>query len=425
MLNALLKKMIYAGLGLLLIIKACSPADRAQSTQVKSGLDRVVESDYKGFEDKSLGIICNHTTKDRTGKHIVDLFHNNGKSTVKSIFAPEHGFRGDESAGAKIEDDIDPRTGAQIYSLYGKTRKPTPEMLAGVDALIYDIQDVGVRFYTYISTMSYCMEAAAENNIPIYVLDRPNPIRGDIVEGPILKEGYESFVGMHPIPIRYGMTAGELAVFINSEGYLKNQVKADLKVVELKGWEREQWYDQTDLPWIAPSPNMPDLETAIVYPGMCFMEGTNLSEGRGTNTPFLLFGAPWLDSKAIAQKLNNMNMPGINFSTTEFAPVEIPGKAYNPKYQDEKCQGIKLHITDRNQYRPVGSTIKILYTVYKTHPDQFQWRKSSIDRLTGSSKLRETFTENGSIDSLISDWQMEADAFKKFSKKYYIYGEEK
>jgi uncharacterized protein YbbC (DUF1343 family) len=405
---------------LLLALSNCS-SEKIEPNRVQTGLDRVVADNFSGFKGKNLGIVCNHTSRDKTGEHIVDLFHKNKSCSVRAIFAPEHGFRGKEAAGSSIEDDMDPRTGIKIYSLYGDTKKPTEKMLENIDMLIYDIQDIGARFYTYISTMTYCMEAAAENDIPIAVFDRPNPIRGNIVEGPILQEDYQSFVGLHPIPIRYGLTPGELAILINKSGYLKNKIKADLSVIKLKGWKRSLWYDQTDLPWIAPSPNIPDLETALVYPGMCLLEGTNLSEGRGTDTPFLLFGAPWISSDTLVSKLNRMDFEGIKFQGQNFKPVDIPGQAHNPKYENQECRGIRLQITDRETYRPVKTAVKILATINNNYPENFQWRKRWIDLLTGSDDLRKNFKNNAAVESLLQDWQTQAQAFEKLSKKYYLY----
>jgi len=400
------------------MVASCSTGQNKQ--QVLTGLDRLVSDDFTKFDGKTVGIVCNHTARNKDGNHIVDLFHKSNKVTVKAIFAPEHGFRGQESAGSSIDDQVDAKTGIKIYSLYGKTRKPTDKMLEGIDALVYDIQDVGVRFYTYISTMTYCMEAAAEKDIPIYILDRPNPIRGDIVEGAIRKNGYESFVGMHPIPVRYGMTVGELATMINQEDFL-DTLRADLKIVKMQGWKRDLWYDQTKLPWIAPSPNMPELTTAIVYPGMCFLEGTNLSEGRGTEFPFLLFGAPWLDSDKIVEELNNLNLDGIVFHKKDFTPVDLPGRATNPKYEDKKCGGIKLEITDRNNYRPIRTAVKIIAQIYDHYPEKFEWRKRWIDLLSGSDELRNTISEEKQVDSLLSKWELEAKDFQNLSKKYFLY----
>ena len=385
---------------------------------VYSGLDMIAKDNYKIFAGKNIGLICNHTSLDRSGKHIVDLLHEH--LNVMAIFAPEHGFRGDEAAGASIKDGKDSKTGINIFSLYGKTKKPTEEMLKNIDILVYDIQDVGVRFYTYISTMTYCMEAAAENKIEFVVLDRPNPIRGDIIEGPMLNKKFKSFVGMHETPIRYGLTAGEFASFINEESLLNDGVKVKLNIIKASGWKRDLWYDETDLKWIAPSPNMPDLMTAIVYPGMCLLEGTNLSEGRGTNTPFLIFGAPWLDNIRLCQQLEMLNMDGIKFISENFTPIDIKGKAHNPKFENILCNGVRLEITDRNKYLPIETTSKILELIVKNHREKFKWKDRWINLLSGNENLR-NYIDNNNIDELFDRWQSEGVKFKKISKKYFLY----
>jgi len=390
------------------IVQACA------EEKTLCGLDVVIQNEFKDFTGKKVGLICNHTSVDKKGNHIVDLFH--GNVEVKAIFAPEHGFRGEEAAGGHIADGVDTKTGIAIFSLYGKTKKPTPEMLKDIDVLVYDIQDVGVRFYTYISTMTYCMESASENNIKFIVLDRPNPIRGNVSEGGILEDGFNSFVGMHGVPIRYGMTAGEYAKYINGEGILGSKV--DLSVVKVKGWQRNQWYDETDLNWIKPSPNMPDLETAIVYPGMCFLEGTNLNEGRGTHTPFLLFGAPWLDNQKLCDELKNVD--GIEFTCQDYTPIDIKGKAYNPKYEGEICKGVMQKITDRNRYKPIETTAIILQKIAGIHPQKFQWKEHWIDKLSGNSDLRKHI-DNKEVNELFSVWAISNKKFMNKAKPYFIY----
>ncbi len=405
----------------LIIYYSCQPRTGQTTKQVESGLDHVVATGFKQFAGQRVGLICNHTARDKQGRHVADLFHKNAQCELRAIFAPEHGFRGEESGGKQIQDNIDVKTGAPIFSLYGKLRKPTPEMLQNIDVLVYDIQDVGVRFYTYISTMSYAMEAAAEHPIPFVVLDRPNPIRGDRVEGARLDPQYRSFVGMHPIPVRYGLTCGELAILINQEGYLKDDVQVDLSVVEINGWDRELWYDQTDLPWIAPSPNMPDLQTAIVYPGMCFLEGVNISEGRGTDLPFLAFGAPWIVADELLVKMEALDLAGVAFETVTFTPKNMPERALHPKYEDQRCQGLRLRVTDRNKFEPIPMTVWLLAQIKQLYPQDFQFYQRRIDLLSGSSELRETLDQDGSVAEMLDHWAQEAAAFAKSAKQYYLY----
>jgi len=399
-----------------LIIVRLSASDVFQT-----GLDVLIESDFRIIENKNIGIICNHTSCDKDGNHIVDLIFNHQKCNVKAIFAPEHGFRGNKSAGVKINTNIDSTTGSPVYSLYGKIKKPTKEMLKNIDVLLYDIQDIGARFYTYISTMTMAMKAAAENRIPIIILDRPNPIRGDIVQGGIRQFGYESFVGMHPTPIRYGMTCGELANYINDEILHQENLSCDLHIVKLQNWNRSLWYDEIEIPWIAPSPNMTNIETAIVYPGFCMFEGTNISEGRGTTEPFLRFGAPWIDSNLLLEKIQKLNLKGVKFSKSDFTPISIPGRAVKPKYQNQKCGGIKIRITDRNTFNSIKSFVYIIEIIYSMYPKEFKWNDRWIDLLSGSNQLRNTINGGSSIKKLLDQWEKESNSFGKVSKQYYLY----
>src|SRR4030042_302587 len=317
---------------------------------VKTGLDRV--GAYKNvFEGRRLGIIANHTAYDRDGKCIVDVFRNMKGVTVTALFSPEHGFWGTARAGEKIDSQTYPVYNRPVYSLYGKTQKPTSDMLRNIDVLVFDIQDIGARFYTYIYTMSQAMEAAAENGKTFVVLDRPNPINGVSVQGNILEPALASFVGLYPIPVRHGMTAGELAKMFNGQGWLAGRVKAELIVVPMEDWRRRMWYDQTGLRFIKPSPNMPDLETAAVYPGLCLLEGTNDSEARGTAMPFTQFGAPWIDSKFLAERLNLLTLPAMRFEPVRFTPT-------SSKYQGLECHGVRILITGRDRLEPYSTGVR-------------------------------------------------------------------
>ncbi|MDO9548499.1 MAG: DUF1343 domain-containing protein [Candidatus Marinimicrobia bacterium] len=388
---------------------------------VKTGLDVLREQNFEQFAGKRVGIICNHTACDKTGKHIVDLFHDSGKCRVTVIFGPEHGFRGLHADGRTIHDETDPKTGALIYSLYGTIRQPTTEMLQNVDVLVYDIQDVGARFYTYITTMSLSMESAAKHGIPFVVLDRPNPIRGDLTEGPVLDMNFQSFVGPHPIPIRYGLTIGELAGWIAGEILRKNDATVNLTVIKTEGWKRSLWYDQTDLPWISPSPNMTTLETAVVYPGFCLLEGASLSEGRGTDAPFLKFGAPWIDAQQYADALNALRLKGIRFKPISFTPVSIPNVAYKPKYENQLCGGVEIQITNRDELRSVAAMLIILEKTRDMYPENLTIR-SSLNRLYGSDKLGAALTTGKtSVNILIDGWQKDVENFTRESEKYYLY----
>jgi len=388
---------------------------------VKSGMAVLFEEYADELRGKSVGVVVNHTSRDTSGRHLVDRILELDNVRVAAIFSPEHGYRGDVSAGREIEDDVYPVSGARVYSLYGETRKPTPEMLEEVDLLMYDIQDIGVRYYTYISTMGYAMQAAAEEGIPFWVLDRPNPLTGSQLTGPVLREGHESFVGLYPIPVRYGLTSGELALMIAGEGWLEMPDGFEPRVIRMQGWERDMWYDQTGLPWIAPSPNMPDLATATVYPGLCLVEGTNVSEGRGTDHPFLRIGAPWIDGDALAQQMIIAPLAGVSFNPVQFIPRDLPGRAINPRYEGERCYGIRIRVTDRERFQAVATGVYLLHTIHRMYPEQFQWRASAIDRLYGSDRLRTAIEGGESPGEIIRNWRRPVEEFIKRRQKYSLY----
>jgi uncharacterized protein YbbC (DUF1343 family) len=368
------------------------------------------------FAGKRIGIIANHTSYDSEGKYIVEVFRAMADVRVVALFSPEHGLRGLDEAGEQVVDGKDPVTGLPVHSLYGKTNKPTAQMLADIDVLVFDVQDVGARFYTYLYTMSLSMEAAAEAGKRFVVLDRPNPIGGVQVEGPILDPKLASFVGLYPIPVRYGLTVGELAKMINGEGWLAKGVKADLAVVPLIGWRRGMWYDQTGLRFIKPSPNMPDLETATIYPGLCLLEGTNISEGRGTPKPFRQFGAPWMDPNALAARLNALSLPGLRFRPTSFTPT-------SSKFQGQKCLGVEITLTDRTRLEPFWAGVQIINELHRLYPDKFEWRSAHFDRLCGTPTIREAITARKPLPDLKTSWAAEGKAFREKGRKYLLYNE--
>ncbi len=392
---------------------------KTQKVTTKTGADMLVAEHLDLIEGKTIGIITNHTALLSNGVHLVDtLFHTKGVK-IKALFGPEHGVRGKAPAGKHVGNAVDSATGIPVFSLYGKIRKPTKEMLKGIDLLVFDIQDIGARYYTYISTLYYSLEGAAENNIPIIVLDRPNPIGGINVDGPLGKKGYRSFVGIAPIPIIHGMTMGELAKFFNSE-MLPNNLHAKLTVVKLQNWKHQEYYDETGLRWISPSPNMTNLETAIVYPGMCLIEGTNVSEGRGTIAPFLKIGAPFIDSDKLIQALMKEPIKGVKLLPVSFVPVDIPHRAVNPKYKGEKCNGILIHVTNRKTFQSLRFGIFLLYELHKLYPKQFKLKKW-IDKLYGSKGLREAIENGKTPEEIFATWNNDLIKFKKTRKKFLIY----
>ena len=362
------------------------PVDKVH---IKTGIDILLDKKQNLIINKKIALVTNQTGVDRYGianyKRLMDL----EKIKLEVVFSPEHGIFGETDKEVTYNDEIENLP--KVYSLYGKVRKPTRGMLDGIDIIIYDIQDIGARFYTYISTLGLVMEAAAELNIPVLVLDRPNPIRGDIVEGPLLDLEYQSFIGKYPIPIRYGWTVAELAEKIIQENWINPTPQ--LTVVPMEGWNTSLWYDETTLPWVKPSPNIPNLETALIYPGMCLLEGTNISEGRGTNHPFKWFGAPWIDSKNLSQELNNLKLSGVVFVPKSFTPLSIPGVADKPKYEDQLCHGIEIRIIDRNKFNSVKTGVNILKTINEMYPDSLIIKEKRLNKLWGSDILLKELQE--------------------------------
>ncbi|MFA6597159.1 MAG: DUF1343 domain-containing protein [Ignavibacteriaceae bacterium] len=395
-----------------------------QSTKVNivTGADLIL-SEYPDFvEGRNLGIVTNHTAVLSNGKHLIDaLYSSEYRIKITALFGPEHGLRGQAQAGEKVENFIDEKTQAPIYSLYGKDKKPTKEMLKNVNLLLFDMQDVGARFYTYLSTLYYTIQAAAENHIPILVLDRPNPIGGVYVDGPIRQDSLSSFVGIAPIPIAHGMTFGELANYFNEEHLLGNNLHADLTVLKIKNWKRTYFYDDLNLPWIKPSPNITDLNTALLYPGTCLIEGTNISEGRGTELPFLTIGAPFINGKKLVKALQVYKFKGLSFKETSFTPQDIPNVAVNPKYEGKLCSGIAIKVTDKRKVESVKFGIALLSVLHKLYPKEFSFKEKSIDLLSGDTKIRKQILQNVAPTKIYKSYQKELAKFKETRKKYLLY----
>lgn len=375
---------------------------------VKTGAQRLVDSDFAALEGLRVGLMTNHTarvdTADGGPAHLIDRLAATPNVTLAALFGPEHGLRGTAEAGAKVESGRDAATGVPVYSLYGATRKPPPESLAGLDALVFDMQDIGARFYTYISTMGYAMQAAAEAGIPFVVLDRPNPLGGR-VSGFVLDPERSSFVGLYPIPIQHGLTVGELARMIRSEGWLPGLDSLELRVVAMDGWRRDMLWPDTDLPWVPTSPNIPDFETALVYPGAALFEGTVASEGRGTDTPFRLIGAPWLDADALADTLNAQGLPGIRFEPARFTPRSIPGVAAHPKFEGKQIDGVRLVVTDPHTVRPVELGVHLLYAVYGQRPPNTPFFNADwLTKLAGTRRLQQMLEAGAPPEAIIDAW---------------------
>ena len=381
-------------------------------SHISTGLDNLESQNFKVIQNKNIALIINHTSLNKNGDHIIDLLVNKHHINVMKIFSPEHGYNGTLSAGELVDDNIEPLTGAKIVSLYGANKKLSSEELQGIDLFIYDIQDIGSRYYTYISTMASMMDLAAINNIPFIVLDRPNPL-GRKISGPILDLDYASFVGMFPIPIRHGMTTGELANMINGEDWLPSGKKTNLTIINTIGWDVKPGYFT-----IPPSPNIPDFNTALVYSGMCLLEGTNISEGRGTNHPFVYFGAPWIDALKLTDILNDLKLEGVIFESIHFTP-KASARSKWPKYEDEECGGCKLIITDNEKFKPIRLAIKIIFKIAELYPEKFKFLKTNfIDKLYGSKELRLWVESQNKGIEIDLDWRSE---FPSLREKYLIY----
>ena len=391
------------------VVPAQEPTRSSES--VRPGIEVFLSAVPERIRGKRLGLITNHAGIDRAGRSDIDLIAAHPDVKLVALFAAEHGIRGVAAAGEKVTDDRDPRSGLPIFSLYlAEDRGPTVEMLKDIDALVYDLPEVGGRTWTYVSTMALSMQAAARKGIPFVVLDRPNPIGGDIVEGALLDPAFKSFVGMYPIPARHGMTVGELATFFNKEF----GIGVELIVIRTTNWRRTQWFADTGLPWRNPSPNLRSPAALNSYPGTVYFEGTNLTEGRGTDRPFEQIGAPWLDAPAIVNTMNARRLGGVRFEAITMA-VER-GAA---KFPGETIRAIHFVVTDREAYRPVRTSLLLIAEIRRQHPKEFAWGKS-IDRLTGSDKARLAI-DGGTLPALLEQWDLDAAAFRDRRRPFLLY----
>jgi len=383
---------------------------------VRSGAQVLVEDSIQVVAGRRVGLITNHTgLVGSVGFSIeptADILHRNPEVELVALFGPEHGIRGVAEAGERVGDGLDPVTGVPVYSLYGETREPTPEMLEDVEILLFDIQDIGTRYYTYVWTMSLAMEAAGRAGIPFVVLDRPNPIGGDLVQGNVLDPAFSTFVGRFSVPMRHGLTAGELARLLVGEF----GIEVDLQVIAAEGWTRDLPYPQTHLPWVAPSPNMPTITAALHYPGTCLFEGTVLSVGRGTRVPFEQVGAPWLDATALVSALEGYNLPGVAFEEVTFTPAN-PGDG---KFGGEEVRGVRLHATGP-QYDPTRTSVAILIEARRLAGDRWSWRESHFDRLAGTDRLRLGIERGESLGALTADWDQQVADFMALREPYLLY----
>jgi uncharacterized protein YbbC (DUF1343 family) len=393
---------------------------RLQLKPIKLGLEKVLENPRKYFENLRVGLICNQATVNHQFQHAADLFFSHPDINLTTLFGPQHGIRGDvQDNMIETGHTTDQQTELPIYSLYSDTREPTESMLSKVDGLVFDLQDVGTRVYTFIYTMANAMRACARFGKKMYILDRPNPINGVEVEGNILEPGHESFVGMFPIPMRHGMTIAELARLFNEDF----ELRCDLEVITMEGWSREDYADETDCPWVMPSPNMPTVATAVVFPGTVYFEGTQMSEGRGTTRPFEIIGAGYINSKEYTDALTSINLDGVIFRPIGFMPTfqKEAGKA---------CGGTFVHVTQRELFKPVITGIAMAKVAFDLYPNEFKWKnppyeyifdRNPFDVIHGSTKLREAFEQGKSVPEIQATWTNGEQDFLKQRERFLLY----
>ncbi len=380
-------------------------------------LEKLWPIDLRGVR---VGLVAHPASVNRAFEHAVDIFRWSKRFRLTAIFGPQHGILGHTQDNmAEWEGFRDPASGLPVFSLYGKVRKPTRSMLDHIDALAVDLQDVGSRYYTFIWTLDLCMQACREAGKTVIVLDRPNPIGGRVAEGPVLSIQYASFVGFKPIPVRHGMTIAEIGSYVNHSCY----PDLDFRIIPMQGWKRKMWFDETGLPWVLPSPNMPTLDTALVYPGMCLLEGTNISEGRGTTRPFEIFGAPFIHPETIVNVLNEYRLPGVVFRPLSFQPTF-------QKHANKLCGGAQIHVTDRERFKPFKTGVAILKAVHNTYPRDFAWKQPPyeyeeinlpIDILAGTNRLRKEIEAWKDLNEMEKWWKEDVRTFEKVRKKHLIY----
>jgi uncharacterized protein YbbC (DUF1343 family) len=404
--------LMLSGVLLAGLAPTCSGAQKHKATQkshvgrVQTGLDVLEAEKFAALRGKHVGLITNHTGLDFQGKTTIELLAHAPGVQLVALFSPEHGIAG--HSDEKVASSKDPSTGLPVFSLYGEHLRPTDEMLQGIDALVFDVQDAGVRFYTYIATMGYCMEEAAKRGIPFYVLDRPNPINGEIVEGPMLDADKTSFVAYFPLPVRYGLTIGELAQLFNAE----NHINCELHVIAMKNWHRNYFYESTGLRWIPPSPNLRTLKGAILYPGLEVLQNAGVSVGRGTEAPFEEFGAPWINGEEVAEALNARNLPGVHFVNQPYIPV-------SGLYAGQHCGGVGIRVTDRAAVRSMLVGLEIAALLQKKYPDHFDVMKTL--ELLGNDATVQQLKAGTAPEQIIANWSAELAAFDQVRRKYFLY----
>ena len=408
-------------------LSGCVTEAQSPEPPVRTGAEVLAQHQFEALAGERVGVIANHTARVDTA-HLVDRLADTPDVHVKAIFAPEHGIRGTAGAGETIEGGRDARTGVPVHSLYDATRRPTPDELAGLDALVFDVQAVGARFYTYITTMGLAMQAAAEANLRFVVLDRPNPLGGTYTAGFVLEPAHQSFVGRYPIPIAHGLTIGELARYIQQQKLLPGVASLDLSVVEMTGWTRGMQWPDTGREWRPPSPNLPTWDTALLYPGLCLFEGVRVSEGRGTERPFLQIGTSWPPAAAqrVVDTLRAHKLPGIAVDTVAFTPRAMPQAAPSPRFEGRRVHGVELTVTDRRAVDPMRTGIHALHAMYHQAQAQddtaFVSRPAHLTRLAGTDRLLRQLRTGVSPDSIVASWRREVEAFREKRASAVLYG---
>ncbi len=393
---------------------------RVERAETVLGVERLLGESRGLIRGQRVGLICNQSSVDHRLHHVADLFHEHEDIELTALFGPQHGIRGDvQDNMVETAHAVDRATGLPIYSLYSETREPTEEMLSQVDALVFDMQDVGCRIYTFIYTLANCMRAAKKYGKRVIVCDRPNPITGHFVAGNVLEPEFASFVGQYPIPTRHGMSVCELARLFNEHF----GIGCEMETVLIEGWRREAWMDQTDAPWVIPSPNMPTLDTATVFPGTVHLEGTQMSEGRGTTRPFELIGAPYIDAMEYASRLNELELAGVYFRACGFQPTF-------QKHAGQTCGGVQIHVTDRQEFEPVMTGVATVLVARELYGDKLRWKeppyeyvydKNPFDVIAGTSRLRASIERGESLEQIVESWRGGLEEFLRLRERFLLY----
>jgi uncharacterized protein YbbC (DUF1343 family) len=403
-----------------LLEESKSSASAARRRRTVLGIEKLCEENVALLRGARVGLVCNQASVDHGLNHSADLLRTTPGVNLTALFGPQHGIRGDvQDNMVETPHVTDTETGLPVYSLYSETREPTEEMLKDLDVLVCDLQDVGCRIYTFVYTIGNCMRAAQKFGKRVIVCDRPNPINGVAVAGNVLEPEFASFVGQFPIPTRHGMTAGELALMFKGHW----GVECDLEVVPMEGWAREQWFDETDAPWVLPSPNMPTLDAATVFPGTVHLEGTQVSEGRGTTRPFELVGAPYIEAAPFARRLEGLGLPGVRFRASNFLPTF-------QKHAGAACGGVQIHVTDRESFEPVTTGIAVVQTCFEMYGEEFRWKeppyeyvydKNPFDVIAGTDKIRKAFERGDSLETIVASWEEGRSEFLSVREKFLLY----